>query len=173
MGQSRSSQFDTGGVPFPVFYTAKSVNATNSSRTAINADLQVGHVLCVDPYSWDGADSSAGAKPVNATQPATATLMFKKLLVVDVPAGVNDRISGNQRRGGIVWVVDRADDVLAMVDGTTDVTLGGALEVTNGSFNLTLDSTAALSTGFCGYALEAYTTDAPALRRVFFGNQLG
>lgn len=173
MGQSRSSQFDTGGVPFPVFYTAKDVNATAASRSAINANLQPGHVLCVDPYSHDGADSTAGAKPVNATRPATAILMFKKLLVVDVPAGVNDIISGNQRRGGIVWVVDRADDITAFVDGTTDVTLGGALEVTNGSFNLTLDATAALSTGFCGYALEAYTTDSAALKRVFFGNQLG
>jgi hypothetical protein len=173
MGQSRSSQFDTGGVPFPVFYTGKTINAVNGSRTAINANVPIGGCVVMDPYQFDGADSTAGAKPVNVTQPATASLKSKKFIVVDVPVGVNDIISGNQRRGGIIWVVDRADDVQALVDGAAGaISVFSTLTAENGSFTLVADGTPTISTGACAQALQATSSDN-TLIRVTFGNPIG
>lgn len=224
--------------PFPVWYTGKNINATNGSRSAINANLTVGDVVIADPYQFDGADldstGTAGAKPVNVTRPQTSFLNMKKYVVVNVPSSVNEipsSAASTQRRGGIVWVTDQFDDNLAHVDGTTDVSVGDSLEVTNGSFNLTkraaqtaastsvtfayagtpdfafanavqsnttagfafsnndeygamltvlqntqtrVNELASLSTGgMCAVALEAYTTNSAALKRVRFnGNRM-
>lgn len=128
----------------PVYYTAKNINATAGSRTAIDDDLEVGMVLVMDPYQNDGGetgvDGTTSAKPINATRPQTSFLNMKKYVVVGFSPSINDIPSASaatQRRGGLVSVVEAADDIQALVDGTTDVSVGDVLEVTNGSFNLT------------------------------------
>lgn len=125
-----------------VYYTAKNINATKGSRTAINADLQVGAVLIQDPYQHDGAEGTGGWTPINATRPQTSWLQQEKYVVVSVPPSVNeipDASAPTQRRGGLVLVARLRDcsRIEALVDGTTDVLVGDKLEVTNGSFNLT------------------------------------
>lgn len=127
-------------VPFPVYWTAKNINATAGSRTAIASNIAVGAIVVEDPYQHDGADGSGGAKPINVTQPQTSHLHQKKYVVVAVAPGVNDipdSAAPTQRRGGVVYVTDQADDIEALVDGTTDVAVGDHLECTNGSWNLT------------------------------------
>lgn len=125
-----------------VYYTAKNINATAASRSAIASDLAVGAILIADPYKNDGAEGSGGATPINVTQPQTSFLHMEKYVVVDVPSSVNQIPSSaapTQRRGGYI-VVEKlrdSDDITALVDGTTDVAVGDQLEVTNGSFNLT------------------------------------
>lgn len=128
----------------PVYYTAKNINATSGSRTAIDDDLEIGMVVVMDPYQHDGAeydvDGNAGAKPINVTRPQTSFLNMKKYVVTYVAPSINDiptASASTQRRGGFVSVVEASDDIQALVDGTTDVAVGDMLEVTNGSFNLT------------------------------------
>lgn len=128
----------------PVYYTGKNINATAASRTDIDDDLEVGMVVVLDPYQHDGAEEdvngNAGAKPINVTRPQTSFLNMKKFVVTAVSPRVNEiptASNADLRRGGMVSVVEAADDIQALVDGTTDVAVGDILEVTNGSFNLT------------------------------------
>lgn len=128
----------------PVYYTGKNIHATAASRTDIDDDLEVGMVVVLDPYQHDGAEEdyngNAGAKPINVTRPQTSFLNMKKFVVTSVSPRVNEiptASNADLRRGGMVSVVEAADDIQALVDGTTDVAVGDVLEVTNGSFNLT------------------------------------
>lgn len=128
----------------PVYYTGKNIHATAASRTDIDDDLEVGMVVVLDPYQHDGAEEdvngNAGAKPINVTRPQTSFLNMKKYVVTSVSPRVNEiptASNADLRRGGMVSVVEAADDIQALVDGTTDVAVGDLLEVTNGSFNLT------------------------------------
>lgn len=208
--------------PMKVWYTAKNINATNGSRSAISTGPTKGAVLVLDPYQWDGPDAdSASAKPLNFTQPQISFLHYPKVVVA------SEVDSSVRTSGGYVSVLPYFIADYALVDGTTDVTIGDELEVTNGSFNLTkraaltadlvadasltiADSNASpdytwqalttssdyglatqaeaismlyviknnnartielknrITSGICARALETYTTDAAALKRVSF-----
>lgn len=169
----------------PVHYTGKNIHATAGSRTAIDDDLEVGMVVVLDPYQHDGAEEdingNSGAKPINVTRPQTSFLNMKKFVVVAVSPRVNEiptASAATQRRGGMVSVVEAADDIQALVDGTTDVAVGDVLEATNGSFNLT--KRAALTTvsttltfAYAGTPDYAITNAAPsntAAGFAFFSN---
>lgn len=147
------------------YYTAKNINATNGSRSAISDDIQVGDVVVIDPYGFDGETNE-----LNVTQPQTNFLYGRKYVVTSVPSEVNERTSSGatQRKGGRIKVCSYADSISCHVDGTTDIAVGDPLEVTNGSWKLTKQTTITFAN--CGVAQEAFTTNGEGTIACSFGN---
>lgn len=159
----------------PVYYTAKNINSNPNSRTAINADIAIGDVVVMDPFQHDGASQANAPKPINVTQAQTSFLRTPKYVVVDVPPGVNEIPSSaapTQRRGGIIWVVQLADDIRVKVVGNDSIAVGGYLTVANGNFGLVHSASAAA--GVCAIASETRpAASGTGLTRVaFFGHAL-
>ena len=157
-----------GGVyeEITVYYTAKTVNATAASRSAIDDDLEVGFVVCMDPYGHDGETDE-----INVTQPATAILACRKYVVVAVDDAVNEIVSSTQRKGGRIKVCARADYIQASCSGGTDIVICDRLTVADGSFTLVQNTTSntTMNLGTCAVALEAYADAAAAKKYVSFG----
>ncbi len=127
-------QTDPAYVPTVLYYTAKNINATPGSRTAINADLKVGHCLVLDPF---GPDKGRG---VDATQPQTSYLEGHVYIVTKVPSDLNDipdSTASTQRRGGYVSAVRLADCQAVQAFTKANMTGGTTrLGVANGQFEL-------------------------------------
>lgn len=164
---SQASNHGGGNVSeLTVYYTAKTVHATAGSRSAIDYDLEVGFVVCMDPYGHDGETDE-----INVTRPATAILACRKYVVTHVPAEVNEIVSSTQRKGGRIKVAAYADVIQASCIGATDIVICDRLAVTDGSFSLTQNGTnnTTFNLGTCAVALEAYTGATAALKNVTFG----
>jgi hypothetical protein len=149
------------------YYTAKTINATNGSRTAIAEDLKVGHVVVLDPYGWDGETDE-----INVTQPQTSFLTGRKYVVTAVDRDVNKIVSSTQRKGGRVKLCPYADIIQVYCIGTTDIAIMDRLTVANGSFSLVQNTTnnTTFNLGVCAVALAAHTTDTtPTLVNCTFG----
>lgn len=170
--------------PTPLFYTAKNINATAASRTAINADLKPGYVVVQDVYCHDSkvsgvtnsagstADSAENRLAINVTRPESSHLAGRAFVVTSVPPIVNtipDSSASTQRKGGHIEGCSSAAQILALVaDG---VAVGDELILANGSFALTASTTIsniAAIRGFKAKALEANSSGASALRYVEF-----
>lgn len=147
---------------FRVNYTAKTINATAGSRTAIATDLAVGDVLVQDPY---GPDKGKGA---DFTQPQTSFLTGQRVVVVEVPPSINDIPdsvgASTQRRGGMVVVeqFNAAVQVNTKANMTAGTTLLGPV---NGQFALgakTAVDTLAHIAELCAVANETSDTSSTA-----------
>lgn len=166
------------------WYTAKNINATDGSRTAIAADLKVGDVVIEDPYTHEFPEYDAsGAVVAGAnygkgscvTRPQTNHLHRKKWYVVDVPSSVNDIPSSaapTQRRGGYILVSDTPG--IVQVNTLANMTAGTTgLGVANGAFSLaavTIDA-AGLSGALCAIADETVdTSGGAAVKKVEWRN---
>lgn len=146
---------------FKVWYTGKTINGTNASRTAValtagtagvlaTGQLPVGAVLVRDPFAFDtggnklgiGTDASpttvrTGAyEGLDYTQPQTSYLNQRKVVVVEPGvAPPNDSTGGRW-----VTVIESADtcEVLTVGTGTATITAGHQLTVINASFAATI-----------------------------------
>lgn len=158
------------GTPFKAFWTAKTINAVNGSRTTNNIDLVKGMVVVADPYNFDSAYGETN-KPLNvATASDAAHQPYPAFLVMHVPPTVNDRVSGTQRRGGYVTLTRFAANEPALVEGT--VAVGAQLiPKADGSGSLvaaTAVNTVAAVRSYCAFAQEV-NASGTNLRRVTFG----
>ena len=174
------------GEEMPAYYTAKTINATAASRTAIDANLAVGAVLIEDVYQHDGRDvdssiSLDARRYINLTRCDATNFKGKRYVVTDVK-NVNTLVSGSttQRQGGIVTVqeLDGNPAVQALVDGTTDVTAGvtrlipvadqwylvAFVTLTN------INQIDTIANERVALSKETYTTNAVALKWVSGGN---
>lgn len=156
-----------------VWYTAKDINATAGSRSAIASDLKVGYPLVLDPYAHD-----KGTSVIHATQPQSTFLVGQKFIVTHVPDEVNDipdSGAATQRRGGFVTVAAMADEVLANCEGTI-VPGVSKLVVQAGEWYLAVSTAVSTSVeiaSFCGTAHDAATlgsnpTYPAGLKRIRF-----
>ncbi len=159
--------------PMRVYWTAKTINATAGSRSAINDNIQVNDVVVMDPYGQDETLPDGSVGPICVTQPQTSFLRGRKYVVTAVPDAVNDIPdtvnASTQRRGGFISVVplDLVERIQAHVDGTTDIAVNDILEVTNGSWKLTKAGTLTDIYGTaCAVAQEAFTTNGEGTIRV-------
>jgi hypothetical protein len=178
MHQAQDKQPESG---FWAYYTAKNINATDASRTAINANLAVGDVLVPDPYGHEQNDRDAagaiiagsGAKKGFAyTQPQTGFLNGKKAVVVrEIPSGVNDLVAGSatQRKGGQVFVEPfaGAEGTVKILAKTHANMAAGTdyLGVANGDFGLVIKTSVASLAALaevCALADETVNTSVTA-----------
>jgi len=164
--------------PVPLKYTAKNINATPASRTAIAADLVPGYCVIQDVYADDYktvAGVSGGVEnrtEVAVTRPQSSHLHRRAYVVTNVPPSCNkipDSSASTQRAGGSIEGVWDSPQILAYVaDGTA---IGDSLVLTNGSFVLSASTTVTAITdikSFKATALEANSSGAAALRYVSF-----
>jgi hypothetical protein len=156
---SRAASLSLQAEGRPAFYTGKTVNATKASRTNVSEDatsvstvatstLQIGSVMCRDPY---GHDKGIG---VDFTRPATAVLHEQKVVVVALGDRAYPDSISTDGPGRWCTVVDMTGEVNVLIqDGsvTTPTTGldGSILGVVNGSFALAdIDFPAAAGAGF-------------------------
>lgn len=112
-----------------VFYTGRTINATNASRTLISTAPTVGSVLIRDRFGWDRGVG------IDYTQPQTNFLFEQKVVVVDV-SGLQRTLlaNGTTLISGMVSVIDNSDAASVLVQG--NITEGDYLVVANGAFFL-------------------------------------
>lgn len=138
-----------GPLPEAKYYTAKNINATNGSRTAVSTALQVGSVLIQDQY---GHDKGKGA---DVTQPQTSFLGAIPCVLLQVPvdndAADNVRVAPHEPGK---WCKVRVNG------NSVNIAVGDPLVMANGSFNL-VKGVAPLTGGQKVYfiAQEASTAD--------------
>lgn len=161
----------TRNLRFWVYYSAKNINATAGSRTAINANLPEGGCLVMDKF---GHDQGIG---FDFTQPQTSHLDQPKVIVRDIPRHPdNGRRVGNdldpqgltnQREAGWIWAEAAGMNVRARV--ANGVAVGDYLGPTNGSFDLSAKTSVASLAAIhevCGQANEANSSGSAAIRSV-------
>ncbi len=157
------------GSTVPLHWTAKTINSTPASRSAVNADLKPGHVVVQDVYSNDSA-----FKEIDVGQAVTGDLHRRAFVVTSVPPIINsipDSSASTQRKGGSIEGCSNSPLIQAYVaDG---VAVGDELVPTNGQFYLSVGATSGLDTpaeikGMKATALEANSSGAAALRWVAF-----
>lgn len=161
-----------------VVLTGKNINATDSSRTVINADIAVGDVVVVDPNRQDLDVGLNSLTTETVTQPQTSHLDGGCYVVVEVPNGVNSPLVGglaNERVGGYILVAT-PQAILANATVPNSTAVGGYLVPANGSYKLVavgstgVASAAAINTHKFR-AEAANSSGAAAIRRVRFVGQ--
>lgn len=164
---------DDGTSDFYALLTGRTIAATEGAQTAINANIQVGHIVVADPNKVNIIPENRNFTTC-VTQCESGTLDGPAWIVTDVNSQVNDTQPGglaNERRGGRIKVRRARGEVLALVPNGTAV--GGWLVPAAGSYALAaagatgVASIAAIKTHKCR-ALEANSSGGPALRRVLF-----
>lgn len=172
------NQLGNHGKAIPVYYTAKTINATESSRTAILQDLEVGDVVVLDNDSWDGEQQGAERWDNVTLATASADLENPAFVVVGVSHGVNKLVTGSttQRQGGKIDVVpvhyggiptritgtcNRGDNLIIALHSTAGT--GGCLEAATAIANITNIKS------FKGHMLQTSAGTSRRLGKVAFG----
>jgi hypothetical protein len=150
-----------------VFIVCKNVWANSTATTGgYGSPLPQGAMVCHDVATDDTG--------VSVTRPATANLPFPAGVVRD-PQGIGgpDQDLTTGRSNGDYGLIQVYGPCEALVDGTTDVSVGDELLITDGSWAFTKDAAEPDSGSLVGgwaanaTAMEAYTTATPALKKVF------
>lgn len=164
------------------WYTAKSINATKGSRTALDVTLAVGDVVVRDPYDHDargGANADVPGVP-NVTRATTGHLAGMVGVVTAIPSasdGPNsfpDPVNAStQRRGGLIEIATQSDRIKAKVNGGgSGLAIGARLSIADGSLAFVTDagigSRAAIDSGVATL-LEAVPANTTGLYYVALG----
>lgn len=167
-----------GGEEMWVQFTAKTMNATNGSRTYLSGSpaLVTGAVLVEDPFQWDAHDVDSSLsiderRYINVTRTDSTYFNGNRYVVVEVPAVVNEFEAGSttQRKGGLVKVVPLKGNpqVQALVEGTTDIVAGDKLIPVADQWYLVkyvtltnINQSGTIADTIVGVAKESYATDA-------------
>jgi hypothetical protein len=158
-----------------VILTGKNINATAASRTVINANIDVGDVVAVDPYRQDLESTLSSITTETVTQPQTSHIDGGIYIVVDVPSGVNDSQVGgaaNERKGGYILVAT-AQAILANATVPDSTAVAGYLVPASGSYKLAAVGATGVASAAAIFthkfrAEAANASGAAALRRVRF-----
>jgi hypothetical protein len=163
-----------------VFYTGKTIHATDGSRVAAQVDIQEGDILTMDPF--DHENKGLGVTVGNVLNAATY-IGLKSFLVKSFHPDVNKVINSTtgQRQGGMVDVVSIGAGSLAytkanMTAGVTGLCLKESSGVT---VKPHLEATAAPTTVAIaaktqGMALETHdSSTTAAYKRVNWGGYAG
>jgi len=171
-----------------VWYTAKTIDATNGSRVGAPIDstgvLQIGHPLVLDPYDNEsqGVGNTFGIPTASYLKGTWGVVVaIHDAVNVGTDSGKALNLTTNPRRGGWVSVCVRGY-VQGILDGTTDVAVYDALKITPGSSGAmgkfekgtqTANDDAAEQQVLQAVSLVAYTTDSTALKNIAIGGFLG
>jgi hypothetical protein len=164
-----------------VFYTAKSIHATDGSRVAVQADLAVGDIVTMDPFDHEG---NGVGNTVGSVLNAATYLALKSYIVVGFHPDVNKVIDSatGQRQGGVIEVAVRASCVAARCVGGTDLVPGVTGVCLKESSGVTVKphleaaaapTTVAIAAKTQGLALEAYTDTDVVLKNFAWGGYAG